>query len=82
MCNHPPKCAPRPRTWRVRVRWEDGFHTSFEYRGELWIGKVSQAVHRLAEEATIRRREANPTLPEHLPYQVVSYTLIPQTSCS
>jgi len=88
VCDYPPKHASilglaslnpasRPLSWRVRVRWEDGFDTSFVYTGELWIGKVSQAVHRLAEEATTRRREANPTLPDHLTYQVVSYTLIP-----
>ncbi|BDP44357.1 hypothetical protein DAETH_43260 (plasmid) [Deinococcus aetherius] len=59
--------------WHVLIRWADGHRSRFVYEGPLWIGKVSQDVHVLAQAEHARRREASPDLPPQLPYEVLSF---------
>ncbi|GGR39960.1 hypothetical protein GCM10008957_55740 [Deinococcus ruber] len=60
-------------TWRVQVRWEDGHQAEFTYVGPLWVGRVSEEIRIRAEAEHAQRREADPTLPARLAYQVLSY---------
>jgi hypothetical protein len=66
--------------WLVALRWADGERSTVVYEGPLWIGKVTQAVHVLAQAEHLRRRQAEPELPVHLEYEIRSFT--PAQECS
>lgn len=59
--------------WHVLLRWEDGHRSRLVYEGPLWVGRVSQDVHRLAQAEHARRRETSPGLPTQLTYEIVSF---------
>ncbi|MEF2278466.1 hypothetical protein V3W47_09135 [Deinococcus sp. YIM 134068] len=59
--------------WHVLLRWEDGHRSTLVYEGPLWIGKTSQDVHLLAQGEHERRRQASPSLPERLAYEVLGF---------
>ncbi|MFB9994436.1 hypothetical protein ACFFLM_20995 [Deinococcus oregonensis] len=60
--------------WLVALRWADGERSTVVYEGPLWIGKVTQAVHVLAQAEHRRRRENVPELPVQLEYEIRSFT--------
>lgn len=60
--------------WLVALRWADGERSVVVYEGPLWIGKMTQAVHVLAQAEHHRRRQTQPQLPAHLEYEIRSFT--------
>lgn len=60
--------------WLVALRWADGERSTVVYEGPLWVGKVTQAVHVLAQAEHSRRRQTEPELPAQLEYEVRSFT--------
>ncbi|THF68727.1 hypothetical protein E7T06_15295 [Deinococcus sp. Arct2-2] len=59
--------------WLVALRWADGERSTVVYEGPLWVGKVTQAVHVLAQAEHRRRRQAEPELPAQLEYEIRSF---------
>lgn len=55
------------------LRWADGERSTVVYEGPLWVGKVTQAVHVLAQAEHRRRRQTEPGLPVQLEYEIRSF---------
>ncbi|MFB9990830.1 hypothetical protein ACFFLM_02365 [Deinococcus oregonensis] len=68
--------SPSLPQWQVVLRWEDGTRSTVRYIGSLWIGPMSQGVHQLALACYVRRRAAQPDLPEQMPYLILSFMAV------